>query len=156
VRGFDASTPLTAIGLPNTGVFANYSWLDSSVDDAFGERRFNDQARYVYNLGFIHDMPGAGVAFGASYRRQGKAQARLLAEEVETRYGADLEAFIEKRFGKAFSVRLTGSNLLNANKDENYNKNDTGIDQMDRDFDEYELESEEAGPVYQVIARYAF
>lgn len=153
---FDASTPLTAIGLPNTGVFANYSWLDSSVDDEFGERRFNDQARYVYNVGFIHDMPDAGVAFGASYRRQGKAQARLLAEEVETRYGADLEAFIEKRFGKSFSVRLTGSNLLNAKKDERFNKFDDGIDHMDRDFDEYEIESEEAGPVYQLIARYAF
>lgn len=153
---FDASTPLTAIGLPNTGVFANYSWLDSSVDDAFGERRFNDQARYVYNVGFIHDMQGAGVAFGASYRRQGKAQARLLAEEVETRYGADLEAFVEKRFGKAFSIRLTGSNLLNAKKDETFNKFDNGVDQANRDFDEFELESEEAGPVYQLIARYAF
>jgi outer membrane receptor protein involved in Fe transport len=153
---FDASTPLTALGLPDTGVFVNYSWLDSSVDDEFGERRFNDQARYVYNVGFIHDMPDAGVAFGASYRRQGNAQARLLAEEVETRYGADLEAFVEKRFGKDFSVRLTGSNLLNASKDETFGKFDNGIDQVDRDYDEYELETEKAGPVYQLIARYAF
>lgn len=153
---FDASTPLSMIGLPNTGVFANWSWLDSSVDDAFGERRFNDQARYVYNVGFIHDVPNVGVAFGASYRRQGKAESRLLAEEVETRYGADLEAFVEKRFGKAFSVRLTGSNLLNAKKDERFHKFDDGIDQVNRDYDEFELETEEAGPVYQLIARYAF
>ena len=153
---FDVSTPLSALGLPDTGVFLNYSWLDSSVDDEFGERRFNDQARYVYNVGFIHDMPDAGVAFGASYRRQGKAQARLLAEEVETRYGADLEAFVEKRFGKDFSIRLTGSNLLDAKKDETFGKFDNGIDQAGRDYDEYELETENAGRVYQLIARYAF
>ena len=29
-------------------------------------------------------------------------------------------------------------------------------EQIDRDFDEYELEAEEAGPVFQLIARYAF
>ncbi|WP_325128653.1 TonB-dependent receptor plug domain-containing protein [Arenimonas sp.] len=153
---FDASTPLTALGLPNTGVFVNYSWLDSSVDDAFGERRFNNQARYVYNLGFIHDMPSLAASFGASYRKQGDAELRILAEEVRTSYGADLEVFIEKRFGDKLSVRLTGSNLLDASKDEVFDKFDNGIDQANRDYDEYELETESAGPVYQLIARYSF
>lgn len=31
-----------------------------------------------------------------------------------------------------------------------------GADQFDRDFDEYEVETEEAGPMYQLIARYSF
>jgi outer membrane receptor protein involved in Fe transport len=153
---FDASTPLSALGLPDTGVFVNYSWLDSEVDDALGARRFNDQARYVANIGFIHDFTEVEAAFGISYRRQGDAFARLLAEEVSTRYGADLEVFVEKRFGKRMALRLTGSNLLNASKDEVFNKFDTLGDQIDRDFDEYELETEEAGPVFQLIARYAF
>lgn len=153
---FDASTPLTALGLPDTGVFVNYSWLDSKVDDDFGERMFNNQARYVYNVGFIHDMPSLGASFGASYRKQGDAKLRILAEEVETRYGADLEVFVEKRFGDKLSVRLTGSNLLDASKDEFFDKFDTGIDQLNRDYDEYELETESAGPVYQLIARYSF
>jgi len=153
---FDFSTPLTALGLPNTGVFVNYSWLDSSVDDEFGERRFNGQTDYVYNIGFIQDLPSVGMAFGASYRRQGDAFSRLLAEEVETSYGADLEVFVEKRFGDSFSIRLTGSNLLNLSKDEAFNKFDNAADQLDRDFDEYELETEQAGPVYQLIARYSF
>lgn len=153
---FDASTPLTALGLPDTGVFVNYSWLDSEVDDEFGERMFNNQARYVYNVGFIHDMPTLGASFGASYRKQGDAKLRILAEEVETRYGADLEVFVEKRFGDNLSVRLTGSNLLDASKDEFFDKFDTGIDQLNRDYDEYELETESAGPVYQLIARYSF
>jgi outer membrane receptor protein involved in Fe transport len=153
---FDASTPLTAIGLPNTGVFVNYSWLDSSVDDGFGERRFNNQARYVYNVGFIQDLPSWGASFGASYRKQGDAELRVLAEEVRTSYGADLEVFIEKRFGENLSVRLTGSNLLDADKEEAFDKFDNAFDQVDRDYDEYELETESAGPVYQLIARYSF
>ncbi len=153
---FDLSTPLSAIGLPNTGVFLNYSWLDSKVDDDFGERRFNNQAKSVFNFGFIHDIPSWDAAFGASYRRQGDAYSRILAEEVGTRYGEDLEVFIEKRFGERMSVRLTGSNLLDASKDEYFNKFDNAADQRDRDFDEYELETEKAGPVYQLIARYSF
>jgi hypothetical protein len=150
------STPLTAIGMPDTGVFVNYSWLDSSVDDDFGERRFNNQAKYVYNLGFIQDVPSWGFSFGASYRRQGDAFSRILAEEIATRYGADLEVFVEKRFGQNLSLRLTGSNLLDADKREAFNKFDNAADQLDRDFDEYELERETAGPVYQLIARFSF
>lgn len=153
---FDISTPLTVMGLPNTGVFANYSWLDSSVDDALGERRFNNQSRYVYNVGFIHDIADYGLAFGASYRRQGDVRSRVLAEEVLTQYGADLEVFVEKRFGERFSLRLTGSNLLDAKKREFFDKFDTLADQIDRDYDEYEREREQAGPVYQLIARYRF
>lgn len=153
---FDLSTPLTALGLPDTGLFVNYSWLDSTVDDAFGERRFNNQAKYVYNVGFIQDIREWGMSFGASYRRQGDAYSRILAEEVTTHYDGDLEVFVEKRFGDRMSLRLTGSNLLDASKDEAFNKFDNAADQLDRDFDEFELESESSGPVYQLIARYSF
>lgn len=153
---FDLSTPLTALGLADTGVFLNYSWLDSEVDDDFGQRRFNNQPRSVLNVGFIQDLPSLGMSFGASYRRQGDAASRVLGEEVSTRYGADLEAFVEKRFGSQVAVRLTGSNLLDASKDEAFHKFDTLGDQQDRDYDEYERESEKAGPVYQLVVRYAF
>lgn len=53
-------------------------------------------------------------------------------------------------------VRFTGSNLLNASKDETFDKFDNLADQIDRDYDEYELETEEAGPWFQVVARMAF
>jgi hypothetical protein len=64
--------------------------------------------------------------------------------------------FIEKRFGERFTIRAVGSNLLNSSKDEVFNKFYTIADQASRSFDEYELESETAGPVFQVIARMAF
>ncbi|WP_454262368.1 TonB-dependent receptor [Pseudoxanthomonas mexicana] len=153
---FDVSTPLSAIGLENTGIFANYSWVKSKVDDFLGERRFNDQAKSVYNIGFIHDLPTLGASFGATYRKQGDAYARVLGEEVLIRYGGELDVFVEKRFGTNVSVRLSANNLLDASKDEFFDKFDTLQDQIDRDYDEYELETEEAGPSYQLVMRWAF
>ncbi len=153
---FDLSTPLTFVGLPDTGAFANFSWLDSDIEDVFGSRRFNDQSEFVYNFGVIHDLVALDAAFGATYRKQGDAYGRVIGEEITTSYGADLEVFIEKRLGDSFTIRAVGSNLLNGSKDEVFNKFTTIQDQVDRSFDEYELESEEAGPVFQIMARYAF
>lgn len=153
---FDLSSDLGFVGLPNTGVFGNVSWLDSEITDDLGKRRFNNQSKYVYNFGFIQDFPTFGAAFGATYRKQGAAYSRVIAEEVTTTYGADLEIFVEKRFGKKFTIRAVGSNLLNGAKRETFNKFNNLADQVDRDFDEYELESEKAGPVFQIMARMAF
>lgn len=153
---FDASFSLSFLGLPNTGVFGNLALLDSTITDEFGERQFNDQSEYVYNFGAIQNLPKFGAAFGATYRKQGEAYGRVVGEEIFTRYGADLEIFIEKRFGDSFTIRAVGSNLLDSTKDEDFNKFTTVEDQQDRSFDEYELESERAGPVFQVVARYAF
>jgi outer membrane receptor protein involved in Fe transport len=153
---FDASFSLAFLGLPDTGVFGNLALLDSNITDQFGERRFNDQSEYVYNFGAIQNLPKFGAAFGATYRKQGEAFGRVVGEEVTTRYGADLEIFVEKRFGDSFTIRAVGSNLLDGTKDEDFNKFNTVADQLDREFDEYEIESERAGPVFQVVARYAF
>lgn len=153
---FDLSTPLSFIGLDNTGVFLNYSWLDSEVDDFAGKRLFNGQSNYVYNVGFIQDIPSWAAAFGVTYRKQGDANDRVALEEVRTRYGADLETFIEKRFGENLVVRLTGQNLLDSSKDEVFDKFGSFADQAARIHDEYELETEKAGPVFQLTARWAF
>ena len=153
---FDLSTPLDFIGMENTGVFVNYSWLDSSVDDFMGKRRFNAQSDYVFNAGFTHDIRAWGAAFGATYRKQGDAKSRIVGEEVVTSYGGDLEIFVEKQIGERVVVRLTGSNLLDSSKDEVFNKFNTIEDQIGRDYDEYELETETAGPWFQLVARMAF
>ena len=153
---FDLSADLGFVGLPDTGVFGNLSMIDSTIRDELGKRRFNGQSKFVYNFGFIQNFRGFGAAFGATYRKQGSAYDRTVGEEVRTTYGSDLEIFVEKRFGDSFTIRAVGSNLLNAKKREVFNKFATIADQNDRDFDEYELEQEEAGPVFQVVARYAF
>lgn len=153
---FDLSTPLTAIGLEHTGVFLNYSWLDSEIEDDFGTRKFNDQSDYVFNVGFIQELPGADASFGVTYRKQGEAWGRIIGEEVRTSYGGDLEAFVEKRFGEHWTLRLTGSNLLDASKDEVFDKFNTIQEQLDRDYDEYEIETESGGRLYQLVLRYQF
>jgi outer membrane receptor protein involved in Fe transport len=153
---FDLSTPLGAFGLPDTGAFFNLSLLDSEIDDEFGSRRFNSQSDYIANIGFIHDLPKLEAAFGVTYRKQGDARSRVVGEEVVTSYGGDLEAFVEKRFGTGFTLRFTGSNLLDASKDEVFDKFTTFADQVARDYDEYELESEQAGAVFQITGRMAF
>jgi outer membrane receptor protein involved in Fe transport len=153
---FDLSTPLDFIGFDTTGVFLNASWLDSNIEDFLGERRFNDQSDYVVNFGFTHDIPTWQAAFGATYRKPGEAFGRVIAEEVTTRYGADLEIFVEKQLWSNTVIRFTGSNLLDSAKEEDFNKFADLGDQISRSFDEYELESETAGPVYQVVMRVAF
>lgn len=153
---FDISTPLTAFGMDNTGVFMNYAYIKSDVDDFMGKRRFNNQAKSAFNVGFIQDLPTLAASFGVSYRKQGDAYERIVGEEVTIAYGKDLEAFVEKRFGNSLSVRLTASNLLDASKDEFFHKFNTIDDQLARDYDEYELETEEAGPSYQLVMRWAF
>lgn len=153
---FDLSTPLDFIGMESTGVFLNYSWLDSEIADFMGERRFNSQSDFVFNAGFTQDLPTWGAAFGATYRKQGDAFSRVRAEEVTTRYGGDLEVFVEKRFGENVIVRFTGSNLLDSSKDEIFDKFANELDQENRAYDEYELETETAGPVYQLVMRVAF
>ncbi|MDO1560160.1 TonB-dependent receptor [Brevundimonas sp. 2R-24] len=153
---FDLSTPLTVLDMENTGVFLNLSWLDSEITDFAGERRFNGQSDYVLSAGFTHDIPTWNMAFGATYYQQGDAFDRVATEEVYTSYGDNLDLFVERRFGRNFVLRLTGSNLLNASKDETFHKFDSIADQLARDYDEFELESEEAGPVWQLVARYAF
>lgn len=152
----DLSTPLTAVGLPDTGVFFNYAWLNSSVQDFMGKRRFNNQGRSLYNIGFIHNLPQWGSSFGMSYRKQGEARSRVLGEEVITTYGGDLDVFVEKRVGASFSMRLSATNVLNAKKKEVFHKFDTLSDQLKRKYDEYEIESEKAGPRIQLVARWAF
>ncbi|NBB51989.1 TonB-dependent receptor [Rhizobium sp. CRIBSB] len=153
---FDLSTPLDFIGMETTGVFLNYSWLDSEITDFIGERAFNGQSNYVVSVGFTHDIPTWEAAFGATYRKQGDAEDRFLSEEVTTSYGGDLEVFVEKQIGSNVVLRLTGSNLLNSSKDEVFDKFESISDQISRSYDEYELETESAGPVYQLVMRMAF
>ena len=153
---FDLSTSLGFLGLPDTGIFGNLSLLDSDIADRFGQRRFNGQSDMVYNFGFIQNLPGFGAAFGATYRKQAAALDRMEGEGIRTTYGGDLEIFVEKRFGKGFTIRAVGSNLLNGAKREVFDKFTTIADQIARDYDEYEIERETAGPVFQVMARLAF
>lgn len=154
---FDVSTPLTFFGLPNTGIFANYTLLRSEVDNVFvggGSVRINDQPRFVYNVGATHDFVEQGITVGFSYQDQGEAESTFLDEIETSNFTANLEAFVEKRIGDNVVVRLSGSNLLDAETlqtEENFDGPITG-----GDLDNFEIEREEAQQRILFTVRAAF
>lgn len=161
---FDLSTPLTALGLDETGVFLNAAWLDSSIEDRIlgGDRKFQNQPDYVFNVGFIQNVPGWQAAFGLNYRQQDDATQVVLGEIRKTSYDGDLELFLEKRWGETWVLRFTASNLLDLEKKEVIYSFDGDsaqeiVDAMrDNDIDEIEIESERSGPVLQLVMRVQF
>jgi outer membrane receptor protein involved in Fe transport len=160
----DLSAPLDVIGLPDTGLFANYTYLDSSTRDPFtgAKRRFNNQPHHVYNIGFIQTLRSVDASFGGSLSGRSAALESNFDQTIRLTYTPDLEAFVEKRFGERLVLRLTGQNLLNRTKRELFRKYDGDNAQeilenrFAGDLDEYELERERSGRLVQVTARVAF
>lgn len=161
---FDLSMPLDFVGLDETGVFLNASLLDSSITDPVtGEdRQFQNQPDYVFNVGFIQNIPTWDAAFGVTYRQQGESMLLVLDERRFTRYGGDLEVFVEKRFGETWALRLTASNLLDLEKAEDiYEFDGNSADEIadnnrNNVIDAIEREREKVGPVFQLVLRAAF
>lgn len=160
----DFSAPLDFVGLPETGVFFNYTWLESEVVDPWTgvERQFRNQPSNVYNLGFIQNLPSWGASFGASLYGRDEGYESGLDELVEVDYDQDLEAFVEKRFGDRIVVRLSAINLLDKEKRETFWKYDgDSVEEIldnraNGDLDEFELESERSGVLYQLTVRATF
>jgi outer membrane receptor protein involved in Fe transport len=151
----DLDMPLTAFGLPDTTIFANYTWLRSEVIDPVTqqERAFNDQPDFVYNIGFAHNIPIWNSTFGASYQKRGKSLAYEFDEITELSYQGNLEAFWETRLSKSTVLRFTGTNLLDAEKLEDVAKYDGDLndDQIER-----EIEREKSGRLFLMTVRQAF
>ena len=161
----DVSTPLAVFDLENTGVFLNAAWLESSIDDRIlgSDRKFQNQPDYVFNVGFIQNVPGWQAAFGLNYREQGEAKQVVLGEIREkTPYDGDLELFMEKRWAETWVLRFTAANLLDLEKTEviySYDGDSTQaiVDAMrNRDIDGIEIEQETSGIVLQLALRAQF
>ena len=161
---FDLSAPLTVLGLENTGVFANYTRLWSKRTEPNTGLRvpFDGQPKYVYNFGVTQEFPTLGASMGFSYRKQGQSRSTFFGEEEFQEYGGNLEAYVEKRIGQNFVIRLSGNNLLDARSlqwEKNYD-GDTGLDiienQIDGDVDAFEVEHEETSPQVMLTARLVF
>jgi len=112
----DLDVPLDSIGLKDTGFFANYSWLKSSVQDPItGEdRQFRNQPKWVYNVGFVKNFPESGIAAGATYNRRASSEFGDFGELVTLEYDGLLDLFLEKRLGNRAVIRLSATNVLDA------------------------------------------
>jgi outer membrane receptor for ferrienterochelin and colicins len=151
----DLDVPLTALGLPETSIFANYTWLRSEFTDPLtGEEiRFRDQPRYIYNVGLIQNMPSINSTFGVSYQKRGESITHDFDEIERLTYEGNLEAFWETRLSKSTVIRFSGANLLNAEKVENKQKFDAD---RTEDEDGREVETEESGRLFLMTVRQAF
>jgi outer membrane receptor protein involved in Fe transport len=166
VRGyeFDLSTPLSFMGLPNTGVFGNYTRLFSERPDPItGEDiTINDQPSYVYNVGITQDIPSWKAALGASYQKQGASKFVTIGEMERTDYDGNLEVFLEKRLGESFVLRLTGSNLLDAcsyQMEPNFDGDSSAEIQANQAayvVDHFEVERECSSPRWSLTLRAVF
>jgi outer membrane receptor protein involved in Fe transport len=161
---FDLSAPLSFIGLDNTGIFANYTrlWSKRTEPNLGFKVPFDGQPKYVYNFGLTQDFPAFGASAGFSFRKQGESISTFLGEEEHQFYQGNLEAYVEKRIGKNFVLRLSGNNLLDA-RSLQYERNfdgDTGLDiieaQRAGDVDNFEVEHEETSRQIMLTARLVF
>ena len=112
----DLSTPLSFLGLDETGIFANYTRLWSTRDDpdGVGEIAIDYQPDYVYNVGVTQNLPSIEASFGFSFQKQGESRFVTFGEIESQLYDGNLEIFLEKRLGENVVLRLTGTNLLDA------------------------------------------
>ena len=161
----DLDVPLDALGLPDTGLFANYSRLESSVTDPItGEdRQFRNQPEWVYNIGMIKNFPGYGMAAGFTYNRRASSEFGDFGELVTLKYGGILDAFIEKRFEQhGVVIRLSATNLLDAKQTELLRafSGDTGTEIRDSirngDVSDIENQTDLFGPIIQLTGRITF
>jgi outer membrane receptor protein involved in Fe transport len=151
----DLEAPLTLLGLENTVVFANYTWMQTEVvDPVTGRTRaFNDQPDYVYNVGFIQSIPEWDSSFGVSYQKRGESTEFGFDEITKLSYDGNLEAFWESRLSKSTVLRFTGANLLDAEKLEE-------VQVFDPDLNGAliggEVETEKSGRLFLMTVRQAF
>ncbi len=152
----DFGAPLTMIKAPNVSLFANLTLQDSEVRDPVSnaKRRFNMQAGYVGNVGFIHYLNGVGASYGLHYLIQGKSSDLEFSEQSRVDYGNDLELVLEKRWGSRFSLRLSGKNLLNSPRSEFIEEFDgyRGLDEIEQTSKERET----SGRTYLLTFRMGF
>ncbi len=160
----DISTPLSFLGLDETGFFANYTKLWSEREDPVtgGTIRLDFQPEYIYNFGLTQNFPSIGASMGFSYQKQGESRFVTLGEIETQEYDGNLEVFLEKRLGDKIVVRLSGNNLLDAvsNQTERGYDGDSGAEiadnQRNNNVDAFEVEHEESSPTILFTVRAVF
>lgn len=160
----DLSTPLTFMGLDETGVFANYTrlWSDRADPAGGGDIAIDYQPDYVYNFGVTQNLPSWDASFGFSYQKQGESRYVTFGEIESQLYDGNLEIFLEKRLGESMVLRLTGTNLLDAESQqaEAGFDGDNGAEilanQAAYDVDAFEVEREASSPKITLTLRAVF
>ncbi len=145
----DASSNMAFIGLDNLTLKGNITFLDGEVVDieTGAKTPFKEQADYVYNLGFDHQLPTVGVQWGMNLNaiseretdkvEDGKRTLEILKSEQ------NLNLYVRKSLGKDYELRFSVQNILEVDKD----KHKTGFN-TDGTIDKTETELETSDSVF--------
>ena len=154
----DLSMPLSFIGLPDVGLYANYTCLDSAIRDPFtgANRRFNLQPGMVANIDLIHQLSSRGLHYGLSYQKQGRARDFQAFEITGVGYDGNLEFLVEKDLNNKMTLRFTINNILDAKKTEETFEFESLEDRLAGEYAQRIFEVEQAGPVFLLTLRGRF
>lgn len=153
----DGQTSASFIGLRNLTLLANVSLLGSEVTDkkTGNTRRFNDQPKYVANLGFDYAVPDWGMNFGLNYNimpSSGKEELKDGVYKVETtETDPRLDAYVAFKVSDNVKLRFFGNNLLRSSKSKSVTESNTaGVLQNSR------IESEKIEQIWGVNLSWQF
>lgn len=119
----DASRNMAFIGVDNLTLKGNVTFLDGEITDenTGAKTPFKEQADYVYNIGFDHKFPHAGIRWGMNFNKISKRETdevkngRRTLELLEPEERLDL--YITKSIGKRYELQFSAQNLLEVEKD---------------------------------------
>lgn len=144
----DAGLNMTAYGVDGLTISANVTFLDGEITDQLTGNKtpFKEQADYVYNIGFDHQISSVDISWGMNFNQISALEGEEMKDGKQTVESVSiqkyLDLYIKKSFANGSELRLSGQNLLSADTD----KNKT-IFKGDGSVDKFENELEQSNPI---------
>lgn len=144
----DSSLNMTAYGVDGLTLSANITFLDGEITDQLTGNKtpFKEQADYVYNIGFDHQISSVGINWGMNFNQISALEGEEMKDGKQTLESVSiqkyLDLYIKKSFANGSELRISGQNLLSADTD----KNKT-IFKGDGSVDKFENELEQSNPI---------
>lgn len=110
----DFSVPMAFIGLPDLTLSSNISYTDTD----FNLEGEPNSDTLFYNVTIDHLIPSINLVYGISYNERDDERtvevAGISTVVRETQRDPSLDVFVEKRFSGNLVIRLTGTNVTDA------------------------------------------
>jgi len=154
----DFSAPLGFVGLPETAVFTNGTFLDHSLEDELlGEDRpFTRTPNWMFNFGVQQGLP-SDFKVGYSLHAEDDVRDEEFTEITKQKYGIFMQAFLEKVWPEHdASLRFIVKNITDRTKEEIKREFDSISQRRSGFTPERAIENEQRGRVYKLVLRMNF
>lgn len=130
----DLQMRMDIIGFSNLTLNGNVSFFDSEFRDPETGRKvkFKEQPDYIFNVGFDYRIPSWRMNFGGNFNQTGgnnEGAERLEVQRV-------LDVYLNKQLAERWFLRLSGKNLLEADKEKTKLKFDASGNITDVELEE--------------------